>query len=94
MSDKIEINDIKDSQDEYVLRMICSETGCEQVLAETNPMTGQSLYENWASLIMSAGFNTRDCPNKEHHPTFSDLNIHSESQILTLEDAQANPVEE
>ena len=93
MGVKIEINDIANSQDEFVLRMICSEEGCEQVLAETSPMTGEDLNKEWGRLILSAGFNTRKCPDG-HPATFSDLNVHSKSRILTIEDAQANPVED
>ena len=76
----IEIGDIKDSDQKYILQCVCAEKDCDEVLAETHPMTGKDMGDRWSSLVISAGFSTMKCP-AGHPATYSDLNIHTEFVI-------------
>lgn len=75
----LELRGIKDQGGPFVVQMSCSE--CQQVLNETNPLTGPELWLKWMRTATTSPFNTGRCPNC-HYSTFTDLNIHTDLDII------------
>lgn len=85
---KIELRDIKNSDDMFAVSVQCSDCGSE--VNRSKPLTGKEIWKHWTMIVMSSGFVTGKC-KQGCRSTFSDLNINTDLVIVKLPSQESHP---